>query len=155
MQLRTEIEIDATPKAVWEVLTDRSRYHEWNPFITEFTGELREGATLAVLIAPPDSSEMRFRPRVLRYREDHELRWCGTLGFAWLFQGEHFFEVHESASGGTRFVHGEDFSGFLLKFLAGKLTNTARGFVLMNQALKRRVESLTPPAQRAAGVSGS
>ncbi len=143
MQLRTEIEIAATPAAVWAVLTDRSRYPEWNPFITEFSGDLSVGATLDVTVAPPDSSEMRFRPRVLRYEKDRELRWRGVLGHSFFFHGEHFFEVHPTERGTTRFVHGEDFGGFLLKFLARKLTNTARGFVLMNQALKRRVESVS------------
>lgn len=142
MQLRTEIEIDAKPDAVWAVLAATDRYAEWNPFITELSGTLAVDARLEIVVAPPESSEMRFSPRVLVADPGRELRWRGVLGHPFLFSGEHFFQLVDTGKGTTRFVHGEDFKGFLLKFLAGKLTNTARGFVLMNQALKRRVESL-------------
>jgi len=39
-------------------------------------------------------------------------------------------------------VHGEDFKGLLVRFLGQQLTATARGFVFMNQALKRRAEAV-------------
>jgi hypothetical protein len=34
----------------------------------------------------------------------------------------------------------------LVRWRGRQLTHTARGFVFMNQALKRRVEALYPPA---------
>ncbi len=142
MQLRTEIEIDAPPDAVWTVLAATERYAEWNPFITELHGTLAVDARLEIVVAPPESSEMRFSPRVLVATPGRELRWRGVLGHPVLFSGEHFFQLVDTGKRTTRFVHGEDFKGLLLKFLSGKLENTARGFVLMNQALKRRVETL-------------
>lgn len=142
MELRTEIEIEAPPERVWEVLTRFSAFPEWNPFITEARGELREGAELSITIAPPESSEQTFRPKVIRVDETRELRWRGTLISGWLFSGEHFFSLEALEDGRkTRLVHGEDFSGILVRFLGPALTRTARGFVLMNQAIKRRTES--------------
>jgi hypothetical protein len=141
MELRTEIEILAPPPAIWQVLTDFSRYPEWNPFIPEISGELTVGAELHVVIAPPDSSEMRFRPTLLAVTPNEELRWRGKLFIGGLFDGEHFFKLVEVAGGRTRFVHGENFSGILVKLFRRQLTQTARGFVFMNQALKRRVEA--------------
>lgn len=146
MQLRTEVEIDAPPGAVWSVLTNLDAYHEWNPFITSLRGELREGATLSVTIAPPESSELHFQPTLLTVRSEQELRWRGKVLFNWLFSGEHFFELSPVAGGQrTRLVHGEDFSGVLLRFVGHQLTRTARGFVFMNQALKSRVERERSP----------
>jgi len=142
MQLRTEIEIAAPPEKVWKVLTDFAAYPEWNPFIVSVRGKPILGARLAVVISPPERSEMRFNPEVVRAEPNRELRWRGVLWFSWLFCGEHIFRVEPSSDGHTRFMHGEDFSGWLLRFLP--MTNTARGFVFMNQALKRRVESLIP-----------
>ena len=141
MQLRTEIEIAASPARVWQVLTDFTRYHEWNPFITSIGGELRVGRKLKITISPPESREMSFTPDLLVHEPNQELRWRGQVLFKGLFDGEHFFQLSEPRDGHTRFVHGEDFTGFLVRFMTGRLTHVARGFVYMNQALKKRVES--------------
>ena len=141
VDLRTEIEIDAPAAAVWAVLVDTARYHEWNPFITSLEGDLAVGQELSIVVSPPDGSDMRFRPHVLKVEPEAELRWRGALFWPALFSGEHFFVLRELPNGRTRFQHGEDFRGFLLRFLGAQLKRTAHGFVLMNQALKRRVES--------------
>ena len=141
MQLRTEIEIEAPPARVWEILMDFARYHEWNPFITSIGGELSVGKKLEVTISPPESSEMSFTPDLLVHEPNRELRWRGKVMFKGVFDGEHFFQLSEPSPGRTRFVHGEDFSGFMVKFMLGKLKHVARGFVYMNEALKKRVES--------------
>ncbi len=145
MQLRTEIRIAAPPPAVWNVLTDVSNYHEWNPFIMGLVGPFETGGALDVTLNPPESGEYHFRATVLAAEPARELRWCAKWGAEFLFRGEHFFRLNETDDGQTRFVHGEDFSGILVRWLGRQLTHTARGFVFMNQALKRRVEALYPP----------
>ncbi len=140
MELRTEIEIAAPAARVWETLIDFPRYAEWNPFIPEISGELRVGTQLQVVVAPPGGNELKFRPTLLVVDPCHQLRWRGKLFIKGLFDGEHFFQLVEVAPDRTRFVHGEDFSGILVKLLGRALTQTARGFVFMNQALKQRVE---------------
>lgn len=140
MEIRTEIEIAASPAAVWKVLTDFALYPEWNPFIPTVAGPLEVGATLDVLLTPPNGSDMRVRPKLLVVDPDRELRWRGQLLFPQLFAGEHFFRIVELAPDKTRFVHGEDFTGILVRLLGSSITKAARGFVFMNQALKRRVE---------------
>lgn len=141
MELRTEIEIEAPPQRVWDVLLDFQRYPEWNPFITAVEGEWTVGSRPSLVLSLPESGEMRIRPTVLRNETARELRWRGVIGVAFLFSGEHFFSLEETSEGRTRLVHGEDFGGFLLRFLNGKLTETARAFVFMNHALKKRAES--------------
>jgi hypothetical protein len=140
VELRTELEIDAPPERVWEVLADFAAYHEWNPFITGIAGDLRQGAELTVTVSPPESSDATFRPRVLVCEEPRELRWRGQLWVKGLFDGEHYFQCQEAPGGRTRFVHGENFSGLFVRFAGKTLTHVARGFVYMNQALKERVE---------------
>jgi hypothetical protein len=141
MELRTEVEIDAPPERVWAVLTDFARYPEWNPFITRISGELEVGTKLAVTLSPPESRDWTFRPSVLVCDAPRELRWLGHLWFKGLFDGEHFFRCLPADGGRTRFVQGENLKGFLVKYVTASLTHVTRGFVYMNQALKKRVES--------------
>jgi hypothetical protein len=152
MELRTEIEIARAPSAVWSVLLDFPSYPDWNPFIPMISGEARAGATLEVLLASPSGREMTFHPKVLLVTPEEELRWFGHFLVRGLFDGEHFFRLTKIAEDRTRFVHGENFSGILQKAMTRRLTDTARGFVFMNQALKRRVESVHPASATASRV---
>ena len=127
-------------------MTDSARYHEWNPFITTLDGRLAVGEKLDIVISPPDSSDFRFHPRVLVFDKEKELRWRGNVIADFVFAGEHYFELTELPHGRTRITQGEDFAGLLLRFLGRQVTATARGFVFMNQALKRRAEASIAPA---------
>ena len=59
-EISHEIEIDASPAAVWSVLADTEAYGEWNPFVRRLDGELREGARLDARIEPPGGRGMTF-----------------------------------------------------------------------------------------------
>jgi hypothetical protein len=139
MQLRTEVEIDAPPREVWRVLADFRAYPEWNPFITQISGQLLAGQRLAVTFGSSEGRQWSFKPTLLVVEPERELRWLGHLWIKGLFDGEHFFTLRE-LDGKTRVMHGEDFRGILVKLMHKTLTDAARGFVGMNQALKRRVE---------------
>jgi hypothetical protein len=141
MEIRTEVEIAAPVARVWHTLTDFADYQEWNPFITQITGELREGAHLTVRLSLPEGRDHEIQPRLLRCQENEELRWRGHLLFPGLFDGEHFFRLEQVEPNRTRFVQGENFTGLLVRFTGNTITRAARGFVYMNQALKRRVEA--------------
>jgi hypothetical protein len=140
VELRTEIEISAPPSRVWETLLDFSAYPDWNPMLVRISGKAAVGEKLTVLMAGPGGREWTFRPKVLVLREAEEFRWKGQLFIPGLFDGNHFFRLVDLGDGRTRFVHGEDFSGILVRLLTPMFTDVARGFVYMNQALKRRVE---------------
>ncbi|HWZ87832.1 MAG TPA: SRPBCC domain-containing protein [Polyangiaceae bacterium] len=141
MEIRTEVEIAAPVAEVWRTLTAFADYGEWNPFITQLSGKLREGDALSVHLSLPEGRDFLIHPRLLRCQENQELAWRGHLLFPGLFDGEHFFRLEEVAPARTRFVQGENFTGVLVRFMGQTITRAARGFVYMNQALKRRVES--------------
>ncbi len=140
--LRTEIQITASPEAVWEVLTDFSAFTEWNPLILEARGELEEGSRIAVTLKAGEGRPFRVRPRLLRVSAHRELRWLGRVGLPGIFDGEHIFRIEPGPDGtGTRFIHMENFRGILVPLLWKKLDSETRaGFEAMNQALKERVE---------------
>ncbi|HEV3470035.1 MAG TPA: SRPBCC domain-containing protein [Pyrinomonadaceae bacterium] len=139
-EIQTEIEINAAPEEVWRVLTDFGAYPEWNPFVKSVSGEPREGGRLEIFVQVPEGPGMRFKPKVLRAEPARELRWVGSLAVPGLFNGEHFFKLEPAGPGRTRFVHGERFTGLMIPFMGGVLRKTHRGYLLMNDALKARVE---------------
>ena len=42
-ELCTEIDIQASPEKVWQVLTNLEKYPEWNPFIHHAIGSAKVG----------------------------------------------------------------------------------------------------------------
>jgi hypothetical protein len=140
-QIETMIEIDAPAARVWTLLTDFGRMADWNPFITAISGELREGARLAVRIAPPGKAAMRFAPVVLAARPAEELRWRGSVLVRGLLDGEHYFLLEPLGDGRTRLTQGERFSGVLAGLIGGMLPATLRGFEAMNATLKAQAEA--------------
>lgn len=142
MEIKTQIKINATPDKVWSILTDFENYSSWNPFIKSITGEAKVGSRITVSITPPDGKVMTFKPEVLAFEKNKEFRWMGTLFFKGLFDGEHKFELIDNANGTTTFNHCESFRGILVNFFKKQLeNNTRRGFELMNENLKQRIEN--------------
>jgi hypothetical protein len=136
----TEISIDASPLAVWDLLVDFDRYHEWNPFIPRGAGRPEIGATLVLEMQPPGDKLRTMRPTVLVATPGEHLRWRGTLSIPGLFTGRHEFILEPLGAAGTRVRHREDFTGLLVPFLGGTLKKTEQGFHALNEALKKRAE---------------
>lgn len=143
MELITDIRINATPEKVWQVLSDFKSYPAWNPFIKEITGEVKAGNNIRVVLSPPDGMGITMKPRVLVFDHGKAFRWLGHLFIPGLFDGEHSFELRGHSDGTTTFVHSEHFSGLLVPLFRSMLEgSTKRGFILMNEALKKRAEEL-------------
>lgn len=152
MEIRTELEIAAPVREVWGILTDFARYQEWNPFITEIVSDGVEGNPLRVHLSLPEGRDHQLKPRLVRFEENQELRWRAHLLFPGLFDGEHFFRLQELTPGRTRFIQGENFEGILVRFSGRTITRAARGFVYMNEALKRRAEAESAHRTLATGL---
>jgi hypothetical protein len=141
-EVRTDIEIEATPERVWSILLDFSSHPDWNPFIRSIKGVARVGGRLTVSIQPQGGKSMTFRPTVLAVMPNRELRWLGRFLLPGIFDGEHYFQINQLASDRVKFIHGEKFSGVLVPFARSGLDGgTKAGFRAMNQALKSRAES--------------
>ncbi len=139
--IQTEITIDAPPDIVWHVLTDLARYPDWNPFVVSASGDLEVGARLTNRLEPPGGKPMTFKPTVTEVDRHRTFEWLGRLGLPGIFDGRHRFELHPIADGGTRLVHGETFTGVLVRAMRTSLdTKTRQGFEAMNAALKERAE---------------
>lgn len=141
MKLRTTVDIDAPPAAVWRVLVDFDRYGEWNPFL-RVAGQPNLGARLSVTVRPPTKGATRFRPTVVAAAPNRELAWVGHLFVPGLYDGEHRFTLEALDGGRTRVTQSETFDGALVRPINWWLgAATLEGFEAMNVALKTRAES--------------
>lgn len=141
MEIKTQIIINATPNKVWTVLTDFKDYPNWNPFIKSITGEPKVGQQITVSIVSTEGKAMTFKPEVVVFNPNREFRWIGKLLFKGLFDGEHKFELIDNGNGTTIFNHSEKFKGIVVLLFKKQLKdNTKKGFELMNESLKKRVE---------------
>jgi hypothetical protein len=139
--IHTEVDIEAPPERVWQVLTDFEAYPQWNPLFPEMEGDLVVGSKLRFHITPPGGRSARISPTVLAVTPPRELRWRGGLPIPGLFIGEHTFLIEPRGEAGSHLVHAERFSGMLVPVFGGTLRKTAQGFEEMNRALKARCEA--------------
>jgi hypothetical protein len=137
--LHTEIEIDASPDQVWQVLTDREAYPEWNPFIVSSTGELKVGSTITNVLKDTNGKDTEFTPELLAVDPGKELRWIGKIGFGGIFDGEHSFRIEPLEGGRSRLIQEEKFNGIAVPFTVSMLNDTIKPqFHAMNEALANR-----------------
>jgi hypothetical protein len=141
MEIKTEINIKASPNQVWKVLTDFNNYSNWNPFIKQIEGTLKVGKKLKAVIQAPESSAMTFKPTVMSYKENKEFSWLGHLLFKGIFDGLHKFELIDNQDGSTTLIQSEIFEGILVPLFKKQLrVNTKNGFHAMNDKLKELCE---------------
>lgn len=135
-QIKTSITINASKERIWKILTDFENYPEWNSFIKSVIGEVKVGNQIKIKL-----QGMTFKPIVLTFNENTEIKWLGHLWFKGLFDGEHKFKLTDNGNRTTDFEQSESFSGILVRLFAKSLDkDTKNGFEQMNKELKVRAE---------------
>ncbi len=142
-KLRTEIQINATPDTVWEILTDFDAYPDWNQFVISIEGKAVEGTRLEARIKPPGNRATTFKPTVTKVTDGRYFEWLGHLGVKGIFDGRHQFEIVPNGDG-AKFIQSEEFTGVLAPLIWRMINgSTKAGFELMNEAIKERAETAT------------
>lgn len=137
-EIKTSIVIQASPEKVWSILTNTEEYPNWNPFIKSFEGQIKVGNTVKI-----NAGGMNFKPTILKFEKNKELRWIGRLLFKGIFDGEHSFQIEDNGDGTVTFKHEEIFNGILVGPFSKKLDkDTKTGFEDMNRILKEKAEKL-------------
>ncbi len=137
-EVRTEIEINASARRVWDIISDFSGYSEWNPFITRALGEPEEGSKITIDVRTPAGAHRTYNPRVIKAEPEKELRWVGKV--PGIMSGEHTLIIERLGSNRVRLANNEVFGGLLSSFFGGSIKDIKAGFEQMNQALKKRAE---------------
>ena len=138
-EFATNIGVEASPLAVWNVLTDFGEYPEWNSFLLKVRGTPRVGAWVRFKFDLPRGFRAWACARVLKAETGRELRWVG--GVPGLFRAEHYFILDASGGSELTFLHGEIFTGALLALVWPVLSRGGKEvYEAMNIALKKRAE---------------
>ncbi|MFF0191114.1 SRPBCC family protein [Streptomyces sp. NPDC005244] len=133
--IKTEVDINASPEAVWDVLVDFPRYGEWSNF-SRVEGTAQVGNRLSMKM--PGFS---FRPTVTVTESGEQLQWSGTLISERLFLGRHSFILRAKPDGTTHVTNQEEFSGGLTTLIQRFMKQSNdNGYTAFNAGLKRQVE---------------
>jgi hypothetical protein len=141
-EIRTEIDIKASPEKTWKILTDFERYQQWNPIIRHISGASNVGSDLEIHIQTPKGKNRNYRPRVTKVDPFRELRWYGKSFIPGLFNGERIFTIEPlGSSDRVHFVHTEIFTGLIVALIGNKLDKDMHeSFLKMNNSFKQEVE---------------
>lgn len=139
-QPRSQIDIDAPPERVWDVLTNFPTFPSWNPFIREAEGSLHPGARLRIKLRL-GRWLITFHPVLTVVDRPRELRWLARQWRPGIFDVDRRFRLEPLGTTGCRFVQSESGSGIfaplLMLIMAGRIL---RGYEEFNAAIKERVE---------------
>jgi uncharacterized protein YndB with AHSA1/START domain len=145
-ELRTFVDIDATPERVWQVLTDVPGYPEWNPFITGADGTYAVGERLSFRLTPMNPLlRVTLQAAVLEVVALRRLRFALRLakpGVPGVLDTDHTLTLAPN-DGGVRLWQELRVRGLLTPLMARALnSDRAPGFVAMDAALKDRIEGM-------------
>jgi hypothetical protein len=148
-ELRTFVDIDATPERVWQVLTDLPAYAEWNPFVTEAAGAVVVGERVFMRVPPVNALvQTQMRPAVVEAVPFRRLRLRSRLtrpAIPGLFHVELTMTITD-LDRGVRLWQEDRFGGLLAPLLIQSLNrHRLTAFTAMKEALKRRAEGMTAP----------
>ncbi len=139
-EIKGSVMINVPADKVWAVLSERALYQEWNPFITQLSGELKEDNLLDVTVVIPDRKDTKFKTRVVKAETNKEVLTKGAIKKG-LLMSEHSFLIEVLEDNKCVFSQKVVFTGFMSLF-AGKTAKAAHvNLNKMNEELKKRCEN--------------
>lgn len=130
--------IDAAPEKVWAILTDASRYRDWNKAVVSIDGTIATGNTISLVsIANPKRT---FKLHVTEMSAP-KMVWSDGMPLG-LFTGERTYLV-EPREGVTQFEMTEVYTGLLAGVFTKAIPDLTESFNVFADSLKRAAEA--PP----------
>jgi hypothetical protein len=130
--------INASPEAIWSILTDAPRYTEWDPGMEKTEGRIGAGEKFKVFAKA--SPGRAFAITVTEFEPNRAMTWTSGMPLG-LFKGERTFRLTPQPDGQTEFSMQEVFSGLMLPLIGRSLPDFNPIFEQFAAALTRRAES--------------
>lgn len=135
MMCGVEVNVRASARILWRLLTDAKSFPLWNSTVTEIEGVIRDGGRLRLHVPGTDRT---FTPRVSDVVPNQHMTWSG--GFPSVFRGVRSFWLRPCTDGSTNFVMEERFSGLMLPIVKGSMPDFGPVFERFADDLKREAE---------------
>lgn len=130
--------IQASPEAIWAILTDAPSYASWENGVIRVDGTIAPGETIRVVSeANPDRT---FPIKITGWRPGVSMEWSGGMPLG-LFRGVRTFSLRPSGDGATAFTVREEYTGPLLGIVWRTIPDLGPSFATFAQGLKRRAEA--------------
>jgi hypothetical protein len=133
--------INATPEAIWAILTDGAKWTSWNPTIEKIEGSIAPGAKVKVY--SKISRGQAFPVRVTEFVRPQRMVWTGGMPLG-LFKGMRTYTLTPAKNGGVEFAMREEFSGLMAPLITRSIPDLQPSFNEFAAALKRRAEKGSP-----------
>jgi uncharacterized protein YndB with AHSA1/START domain len=125
------IDINASPEAIWELLTDAAGYPDWNSTILSLEGDIAPGNTIK-LKSTLDPKRI-FKLKIKEFQPHQRLVWGDAMG-------KRIFTLTDQGEGTTRFSMSEKIGGPLFPLFAGMIPSFDEAFEAFAGDLKRAAE---------------
>jgi hypothetical protein len=129
--------IDASPHAIWTVLTDAPGYQTWDSGVVRVEGRIAPGERIKVYSAV--NPGRAFPVRVSEFRPGERMQWSGGMPLG-LFRGVRTFTLTQLGRQ-TRFTMREEFSGPMLPLIWRSMPDLGPSFNQFANGLKARAEA--------------
>ena len=133
----TTLSIRATPETVWAILTDASRWTEWNTTVDKIEGTIALGnkVTVYAKISPGRA----FPVKVAVLDAPKRMVWSGGMPLG-LFKGERTYTLTPK-DGGVEFDMREVYTGLMAGMITKSIPDLTPAFVEFGEALKKKAEA--------------
>jgi hypothetical protein len=135
MECGVAINIRATPKRVWALLTDAADFPRWNSTVTSLEGPIVLGQKLKLKVP---ISERTFKPKVIELDAEKRMVWGD--GAAPMFKGRRSYVLTPRPDGTVDFAMVEVFSGLMLPMIKKSLPDFGPPFERYAADLKKEAE---------------
>ncbi len=141
-EIKTELEISASPSRVWSIITDIDKWQEWSPIINASQGKSVVGSKLSITMMSKEEGKdgPKYNPVITGLKEQNYFHWRAHMLAGFVFTNEKIFKLVKTDTG-THLTHIETFKGLMAPIMSGSVEKNVPPMLdSMNQALKELAE---------------
>ncbi len=129
--------INASPDAIWAILTDAPGYAAWDSGVVGVDGTIAPGEKIKV--TSEVNPKRAFPVKVTEFEPARSMTWSGGMPLG-LFKGVRTFKLLP-ADGATTFTMREEYTGPLLPLIWKSMPDLGPSFEQFARGLKQKAES--------------